>query len=151
MVANITKWWDGPQQRSRPNAYVIDVYNQGMSGENRLTAMQKTALIGATLLIEFAYYIPEGRYFPEPKPTEPELTEPERPEPERPETELTEPKRPEPELTEPERPEPERTVATTGVAASCQWPVATSQRVTFITKPYNQYNCLLKIVSEIYK
>ena len=83
LVANITKWWDGPQQRTRPNAYVIDVYNQGTSGEDRLTAMQKTALIGATLLIEFAYYIPEGRYFPEPKPTEPELTEPERPEPER--------------------------------------------------------------------
>ena len=58
MVANITKWWDGPRQRTRPNAYVIDVYNQGTSGEKRFTAMQKTALIGATLLIEFAYYLP---------------------------------------------------------------------------------------------
>ena len=58
MVANITKWWDGPRQRTRPNAYVIDVYNQGTSGEDRLSAMQKTALIGATLLIEFAYYLP---------------------------------------------------------------------------------------------
>ena len=28
-----------------PNAYVIDVYNQGMSGENRLGAIQKTALM----------------------------------------------------------------------------------------------------------
>lgn len=65
LVANITKWWDGPQQRTRPNAYVIDVYNQGMSEEKRLTAMQKTALIGATLLIEFAYYLPNSYYVPE--------------------------------------------------------------------------------------
>ena len=60
LVANITKWWDWPQKRSRPNAYVIDVYNQGTSGEDRLGAMQKTALIGATLLIEFAYYLPKS-------------------------------------------------------------------------------------------
>ena len=60
LVANITKWWDGPRQRTRPNAYVIDVYNQGTSGEDRLSAMQKTALIGATLLIEFAFYLPRA-------------------------------------------------------------------------------------------
>ena len=51
-----------PDPRSeirRPNAYVIDVYNERMSGENRLGAIQKTALIGATLLIEFAYYLPQ--------------------------------------------------------------------------------------------
>ena len=77
MVANITKWWDGPrwwdspQQRSRRNTYVIDVYNQGTSGEDRLSAMQKTALIGATLLLEFAYYLPE----PESEQTE-EITVP---------------------------------------------------------------------------
>ena len=29
------------------------------SGENRLGAVQKTALVGATLLIEFAYYLPQ--------------------------------------------------------------------------------------------
>ena len=29
------------------------------SGENRLDAVQKTALVGATLLIEFAYYLPQ--------------------------------------------------------------------------------------------
>ena len=60
MVANITKWWDGPKQKNvirRTNAYVIDVYR--MSGENRLGAIQKTALIGATLLIDFAYYLPQ--------------------------------------------------------------------------------------------
>jgi hypothetical protein len=76
LVANITKWWDGPKEEPndcmgcictpdpqseirRPNAYVIDVYNERMSGENRLGAIQKTALIGATLLIEFAYYLPQ--------------------------------------------------------------------------------------------
>ena len=60
-VANITKWFDGPNAGNErcPNAYVIDVYNGGMSGENRLSAKQKTALIGATLLIEFTYYLPE--------------------------------------------------------------------------------------------
>ena len=62
MVANITKWWDGPKQKNvirRTNAYVIDVYNERMSGENRLGAIQKTAFIGATLLIDFAYYLPQ--------------------------------------------------------------------------------------------
>merc|ERR1711917_105468 len=76
LVANITKWWDRPNQKPNecekcfgcmctevhaprhPNAYVIDVYNENMSGENRLGAIQKTALIGATLLIEFAFYLP---------------------------------------------------------------------------------------------
>ena len=75
MVANITKWWDGRNEEPdpcekcmgyyfknsyerRPNAYVIDVYNEGMPGEYRLDAIQKTALIGATLLIEFTYYLP---------------------------------------------------------------------------------------------
>ena len=43
----------------RPNAYVIDVYNGGMSEENRLGSKQKIALIGATLLIEFTYYLPQ--------------------------------------------------------------------------------------------
>lgn len=47
------------ERRNAPNAYVIDVYNGGMSGENRLGAKQKTALIGATLLIEFTYYLPQ--------------------------------------------------------------------------------------------
>jgi hypothetical protein len=51
------------KRRNAPNAYVIDVYNGGMSGENRLCAEQKTALIGATLLIEFTYYLPQ----PDPK------------------------------------------------------------------------------------
>ena len=57
MVANITKWWDGPRKHSRPNAYVIDVYNREMYGG--FSAMQKTALIGATLLLEFAFYLPK--------------------------------------------------------------------------------------------
>ena len=51
------------------STYVIDVYNgataapQGgtnavtpMSGGTRLNAIQKTALIGATLLLDFTYY-----------------------------------------------------------------------------------------------
>ena len=37
-----------------PNAYVIDIVNGG-----RLDAKQKSAFIGAALLIEFTYYLPE--------------------------------------------------------------------------------------------
>ena len=37
-----------------PNAYVIDIVNGG-----RLDAKQKMALIGAALLIDFTYYLPE--------------------------------------------------------------------------------------------
>ena len=76
VVASISKWWTLPfresnksnkcvacfecictpvmDQRLEPNAYVIDIVNGG-----RLDAKQKSALIGAALLIEFTYYLPE--------------------------------------------------------------------------------------------
>ena len=41
-------------QRLEPNAYVIDIVNGG-----RLDAKQKAALIGAAILIDFTYYLPE--------------------------------------------------------------------------------------------
>ena len=77
MVATITKWWSGGVgglkglwiEGHLGGTYVIDVTNgaiaapQGgvnavtpMSGGTRLNAIQKTALIGATLLIDFTYY-----------------------------------------------------------------------------------------------
>ena len=40
--------------RMEPNAYVIDIVNGG-----RLDAKQKAALIGAAILIDFTYYLPE--------------------------------------------------------------------------------------------
>ena len=72
LVATITKWWtltlleSKPKKflccecrptdllRKEPNAYVIDIINGG-----QLDANKKAALIGATLLIEFTYYLPE--------------------------------------------------------------------------------------------
>ena len=76
MVATITKWWSGGEgglsglciESRLGGTYVIDVTSgaiaapQGgnvaspMSGGTRLNAIQKTALIGATLLIDFTYY-----------------------------------------------------------------------------------------------
>ena len=71
-MATITKWWtltlleSKPKKflccecrpakllRNEPNAYVIDIING-----SQLDANEKTALIGATLLIEFTYYLPQ--------------------------------------------------------------------------------------------
>ena len=67
-MATITKWWTKPESepeklcgsyvipdlRTEPNAYVIDIINGGQLDPNK-----KAALIGATLLIEFTYYLPE--------------------------------------------------------------------------------------------
>ena len=68
LVATITKWWTLPESkpqklcccyvyadsRTEPNAYVIDIINGG-----QLDANKKTALIGAALLIDFTYYLPQ--------------------------------------------------------------------------------------------
>ena len=75
MVGTITKWWSGGVgglqgcwiEGQLGGTYVIDVTNGAaaaggvnavnpMSGGARLNAIQKTALIGATLLIDFTYY-----------------------------------------------------------------------------------------------
>ena len=70
-MATITKWWTKPESepeklcctyvipdlRTEPNAYVIDIINGC-----QLDANKKTALIGAALLIDFTYYLPQTEY-----------------------------------------------------------------------------------------
>ena len=75
MVANITKWWAGGKsgfegcciEGQNASTYVIDILGAESAGKSipgfsdnvgggRLDVKQKSALIGATMLIDYSFY-----------------------------------------------------------------------------------------------
>ena len=76
LVANITKWWAGGKsgfegcciEGQNASTYVIDIlganspgkpvpgYSESFGGRSRLDTKQKSALIGAAMLIDYSFY-----------------------------------------------------------------------------------------------